>query len=314
MLKNIDIVTSALNEENCIQELVQRLSEVFKDLSDYEWILYVFDNGSSDNTWLEICREAEMNKRVVGLRMTRTFDFDNALTAGLELSDGDATIIMASDLQDPPEVIPAFLEELRNGAQQVVARVTERKTLPFYLKILTKIYYRIASWATDGRMPQNVSDFRIISREMRESILTMNERHRFLRGIMAWTGYRTHFIEIVRPARFAGKRRNTLFVLAPIAIKTLLANSLKPISTISTFAIFTSFISFLALVVMVGRFVFFGVPFSGFGTLTGLAMLSFSVLVIILGVIAEYVGLIYNEVRGRPHYIIADSINLKRTI
>jgi glycosyltransferase involved in cell wall biosynthesis len=311
-LKKIDIVSSALNEENCIQELVQRISKVFEDLSGYEWTLYLFDNGSTDNTWLEICKEAEKDNRVIGLRMTRTFDFDNALTAGLELSDGYATVIMASDLQDPPEVIPDFLEELSRGASQVVARVTERETLPFHLKILTKIYYRIASWATDGRMPQNVSDFRVISKEMRESVLTINERHRFLRGIMAWTGYRTHFIEIVRPARFAGKRRNTIFVLVPIAIKTLLANSLKPISAVSTFAIFTSFVSFLALVIMAGRFVFFGVPFSGFGTLTGLAMLSFSVLVIILGVIAEYVGLIYNEVRGRPHYIIADSINLNR--
>jgi glycosyltransferase involved in cell wall biosynthesis len=269
-----------------------------------------FDNGSSDRTWENICLQASTHKNVYGLRMTRTFDFDNALTAGLELSSGDATVIMASDLQDPPEVIPQFLREMERGAEQVVARVTERKTLPIHLKILTSFYYKIASWATDGRMPQNVSDFRLISREVRESVVRLKERHRFLRGIMAWTGYKTHYIEIVRPARHAGKRRNTVFVLVPIAVKTLLANSLKPISAISTFAIFTSVISFFSLVFVAGRFLFFGVPFSGFGTLVGIAMLSFSVIVVILGVIAEYVGLIYNEVRGRPHYLIAETVNI----
>ncbi len=310
-MKTIDIVSSALNEEQCVEELVCRINAVFTQEPDYNWNLYFFDNGSSDRTWENICIQASIHNNVFGLRMTRTFDFDNALTAGLELSSGDATVIMASDLQDPPEVIPQFLRELERGAEQVVARVTERKTLPIHLKILTGLYYRVASWATDGRMPQNVSDFRLISREVRESVVQLKERHRFLRGIMAWTGYKTHYIEIVRPARHAGKRRNTVFVLVPIAIKTLLANSLKPISAISTFAIFTSVFSFFLLVFIAGRFLFFGVPFSGFGTLVGIAMLSFSVIVVILGVIAEYVGLIYNEVRGRPHYLIAETVNIE---
>jgi glycosyltransferase involved in cell wall biosynthesis len=310
-MKHIDIVSSALNEQECIQELVKRIDQVFQKESNYFWTLYIFDNGSSDDTWEEICFQSKKYQNVKGFRMTRTFDFDNALTAGLELSSGDATIIMASDLQDPPEVIPQFLREMESGAEQVVARVTERKTLPIHLKVLTGLYYKLASWATDGRMPQNVSDFRLISREVRESVVQLKERHRFLRGIMAWTGYKTHYIEIVRPARHAGKRRNTVFVLVPIAIKTLLANSLKPISAISTFAIFTSVISFFSLVFIAGRFLFFGVPFSGFGTLVGIAMLSFSVIVVILGVIAEYVGLIYNEVRGRPHYLIAETVNIE---
>ena len=311
-MKTIDIVSSALNEQDCIQELVQRISKVFLDLPGYSWNLYIFDNGSSDNTWSEIARACEKKKNVFGLRMTRTFDFDNALTAGLELSRGDATIIMASDLQDPPEVIPLLIKELENGASQVVARVKERKTLPSHLRILTRIYYKIAHWATDVRMPENVSVFRLISREMRDAVLNMKERHRFLRGIMAWTGYRTHFVDIIRPPRFAGKRRNTVFVLVPIAIKTLLANSLKPISAISTFALAASFVTFLFLIVAIGQFIFFGVPFSGFGTLFSLILLGFSLLVVILGVIAEYVGLIYHEVRGRPHYIISETINLKR--
>ena len=309
-MKDIDIVTSALNEQECIPELVRRVSRVFEEMNGYNWKLFIFDNGSTDNTWLEIVEACEKHQNVIGLKMTRTFDFDNALTAGLELCCGDATVIMASDLQDPPEVIPLLIEEFEKGASQVVARVRERKTLPLHLRLMTSAYYRIARWATDGRMPENVSDFRIISREMRNSVLSFKERHRFLRGIMAWTGYRTHFIEIVRPPRFAGKRRNTVFVLVPIAIKTLLANSLKPISAISSFAMIASIVAITLLGTSIIQFLAFGVPFSGFGTIVSLILLCFSILVIILGIIAEYVGLIYNEVRGRPHYLISDSINL----
>jgi dolichol-phosphate mannosyltransferase len=309
-MKQIDIVSSALNEQECIRELVERIDQVFQKESNYSWSLYIFDNGSTDNTWKEICKQAKKYSNIKGFRMTRTFDFDNALTAGLEMSKGDATIIMASDLQDPPEVIPDFLREIEKGASQVVARVSDRKTLPIHLKILTNLYYRLASWATDGRMPENVSDFRIIDRQMRGAIVNLKERHRFLRGIMAWTGYKTHYVNIVRPPRYAGKRRNSVFVLVPIAIKTLLANSLKPISLVSTFALLMSFVSILSLGVATVRFIFYGVPFSGFGTIIGIGILSFSIIIVILGVIAEYVGLIYNEVRGRPHYLIAESVNV----
>ena len=312
--KSIDIVTSALNEEDCLPEFFARIKEVMFSHPEYDWKMIVCDNGSSDSTWEIISNLAIESPRVLGIRMSRTFTLDSAFTMGIDIATANAVIIMASDLQDPPEVIHEFLRKYEEGYEQVVAKVVSRQHVPFIRRTLSNIFYFIANRATNNMIPQGVSDFRLLSRAAYEATQKMRERNRFLRGLIAWTGFRTAIVEIDRPDRFAGDSK---FVKIPLkrvikwALSSILSHTSTPLTLIAVMGFLLSAISILATLVASLIWIFSGVPFAGFGTILGVVLVGFSLTMLAIGIIAQYIALIYEEVKGRPLYLIAERTDQK---
>lgn len=306
---SVEVITSAFNEEECLDELFRRLSAVFDKEVDYDFRVLIMDNGSTDSTW-QIISEAARNKPwIFGFRMSRNFSLDAAFTCGLDNATADVAIIMTSDLQDPPEVIHKFLREYEKGYDQVLGKVTNRETVPLIRRLLSRSFYRLASSLTDGMLPKSVSDFRLVNRKTYSAIRSLRESHRFLRGLGAWVGFKTIEIEIERPPRFAGESKwlgISLFRAISSAGRSILAYSAAPLVWVSIMGLFLSIFSAISVVILAFFWIVSGVPFAGYGSIVAIISLSFSLTMLGLGIVAQYVGLIYEEVKQRPLYLVAE--------
>jgi len=167
--------------------------------TDYYFSFIVIDNGSRDGTWNLIKEMQQKDLRYKGIKMTRNFTLDSAFTCGLDQATSDVSIIMTSDLQDPPEAIHQLLREYEKGFDQVIVKITGRGTVPLIRRKLSGAFYRSANFMTGGMLPESVSDYRLMSKRCYESIRSLRESHRFLRGLGSWVGYKTSSIEIERP-------------------------------------------------------------------------------------------------------------------
>jgi dolichol-phosphate mannosyltransferase len=309
-MTSIDFVSSAFNEEECLPELFERISTVMKSEQKYTYRIIIIDNGSQDATWEIIKSESEKNPKVVGIRMSRNFSLDSAFTCGIDYAEADVAIVMTSDLQDPPEAIPLLLRRYEEGYDQVLAKVSKRASVPLLRRIFSKIFYKLARKMTSGMLPESVSDFRLLNRRTYSAIRQLRESHRFLRGLGAWVGFNTTYIEIERPPRFAGRSKwlgMSIFRVVGIASKSILAYSAQPLAWVSVLGITLSIISIIGLIALAAFWLLFGVPFAGFGSLIGVTVLGFSLTMLCIGILAQYVGLIYEEVKRRPLYLVTET-------
>jgi dolichol-phosphate mannosyltransferase len=231
---------------------------------------------------------------------------DGGLTAGLDYVTGDACILMTADLQDPPELIPSFLRKWEEGFENVYGVVTKREGTGPIRTMNSKIFYWLAGKLTDGRIPRNASDFRLVDRKVYIAVKGMTERNRFVRGLFAWAGFNSIGIPMERPPRFGGVSNAHTFKVLDLAFKGIFAHSYKPLRLITVFGFFVSAISFTSIIPLFFLWVFAGVPFAGFGTLVGLFLLVFGIVSLMLGILSEYVGLIYEEVKARPNYLVSE--------
>jgi dolichol-phosphate mannosyltransferase len=311
-MKNlISIVIPCYNEEANVEELGRRLAAVFDAESEkYDFEAILIENGSVDSTWERALALHERDDRFKVLQLARNFRMDGGLTAGLQFAKGDAAVLMAGDLQDPPELIHEFLRKWEEGYEVVYQIVTERQGTGPIRRMNSQLFYKVASFMTDGRIPRNVSDFRLVDRRVYETINTMDERNRFLRGLFAWVGFESTGIEHVRPPRTGGVSGAHTFGAIDLAMKGIFAHSYKPLKIISVFGVALSALSFLAIIVLTVRFILFGVPFAGFGTIVCLFLLLFGFLFTMLGIVSEYVGLIYEEVKQRPNFVVRRRVGL----
>lgn len=311
MKKTVDVITSALNEEECLPELFNRLNVIAKQENNYDFRFIVIDNGSQDRTWNLIKEIQESDNRYIGIKMSRNFTLDAAFTCGLDHAKSDVAIIMTSDLQDPPEAIPLLLRQFESGYDQVLAKITNRGTVPLLRRKLSESFYKIANFMTGGMLPESVSDFRLVSRKCYEAIRKLRESHRFLRGLGSWVGFKTTKIEIERPPRFAGESKwlgTSLIRVVVHGFQSIFAYSTLPLAWVSIFGVFASLASVLSLAVLTAMWILLGVPFAGFGSIIAAIVLCFSITILVLGVIAQYIGLIYEEVKQRPLYLVEELI------
>ena len=309
-MKTLDIITSAYNEEDCLPELFRRISEVMDSETSYAYRVLVIDNGSHDKTWELINKASESDSRIIGIRMSRNFSLDSAFTCGLDYATADLAIIMTSDLQDPPEAIPLFLRKYEDGYDQVLAKIIKRDSVPLLRRLLSKVFYRLANGMTSGMLPESVSDFRLINKRTYSAIRRLRESHRFLRGLGAWVGFNTTHIEIDRPPRFAGESKwlgMSFFKVVGVASRSILAYSAQPLAWVSMLGLSLSIISIFGLLVLAVLWIAFGVPFAGFGSLIGIIILGFAITMFSIGILAQYLGLIYEEVKQRPLYLVTET-------
>jgi glycosyltransferase involved in cell wall biosynthesis len=306
--KLVSVIVPAYNESDCVDELAVRLAEVFDAEPSYRWEAVIVENGSTDDTWEKLSAIHQRDPRFKILRLARNFRMDGGLTAGLDVIDGDACVLMTADLQDPPEMIHAFLRKWEEGYQNVFGVVTERQGTGPIRTFNSKAFYWLAGKLTDGAIPRNASDFRLMDRTTYEAVRSMKERNRFVRGLVAWVGFNSVGIPMQRPPRFAGTSKAHSLKVIELAFKGIFAHSYIPLRFITLVGVTLSALSFLALIASGALWLTKGVPFGGFGTIVALVLLLFGVLSFMLGIVSEYVGLIYEEVKARPNFIVAQRL------
>lgn len=309
--KSIDIITSALNEEDCLPEFFNRIQKVMYSEPSYTYRLIVMDNASRDRTWEIIEQFAKSNSNILGIQLSRTFSLDAAFTCGLDHATGDLAILMTSDLQDPPELIPNLLRKHEEGFDQVLVRITKRGSVPLLRRILSWGFYAIAARMTDGMLPKSVSDFRLLTRKTYLGINKLRENHRFMRGIGSWVGFRSSFIEMERPPRFAGESKWLGISFSKVfgqASRSIFAYSAQPLMWLSVIGIASSILTILLLFALTLYWAFGGErPFAGFGSLVALGSLGYSAIMMSIGILAQYLSLTYEEVKQRPLYLISET-------
>ena len=309
-MKLISVIIPAYNEEECVDELATRLKKVFAVEEKYSFEVVIIENGSIDKTWEKLMEISKQDSRFKILQLSRNFRMDGGLTAGLDYVKGDACVLMTADLQDPPELISDFLRKWEEGWENIYGVLTKRVGTGPIRTMNSKLFYYAAGKLTDGRIPKNASDFRLVDRKVYETVRTMSERNRFVRGLFAWVGFKSIGIPMERPPRFGGVSNAHTFKVIDLAFKGIFANSYKPLRLITLFGLGLSFLSFVSIIPLALLWIFSGVPFAGFGTLVSLFLLVLGFLSLMLGILSEYVGLIYEEVKGRPNFIVSNKIGL----
>jgi len=308
--KKVSVIVPAYNEQESIEVLAERLSEVFAANHRYEFEVILIENGSTDRTYEKMLRIHEKDPRFKILRLSRNFRMDGGITAGLSHASGDAAVIMTAALKDPPELIKEFLSKWEEGYENVYGIVTKRPGTGLARRFNSQVFYWLINTLTGGVMPKNVSDFRLVDKKVYQTINGMAERNRYLRGLFVWAGFRSIGIEFERAPRFAGKSKAYTLQVIELALKGIFAYSYVPIKLITIMGIMISSASFLLLVGIIAKVLWWGVPFPGFGTIMAVMLLMFGFAFTALGVIAEYVGLIYEEVKQRPNFIVSEKIGL----
>jgi glycosyltransferase involved in cell wall biosynthesis len=306
----ISVVSPVYNEEGNIDELARQLVSVFESQPGYDFEVILVENGSSDGTWDHIQAACAADRRFKSIRLSRNFTPDGGVSAGLTFASGDAAVIMCADLQDPPELIKEFIARWEQGYENVYQIVTRRTGTGPVRRFNSQVFYWIINAMTGGLFPRNVSDYRLVDRRVYETINGMREHNRFMRGMFYWAGFRSIGVECERAPRYAGESKATTRTVIALAIKGILSYSYLPLRFITYLGMGISFVAFVLLVYEVYRILRYGVPFAGFGTLMTVMLIMFGFLFTMLGVVAEYIGLIYEEVKQRPNFIVKDTLGL----
>jgi len=309
--KTIGIVVSIFNEEEPLPTLIKSFQILFDKEPNYTFKVYLVENGSSDLSRSIIQGVCEQDSRFSMLVLSRNFRMDGALTAGLNYVREDACVLMAGDMQDPPEEISKFLRLWEQGYEHVYAIITKRNGTKPLRRINSKVFYLIANRVTNGRILRNVSDFRLVDRKVYEAARSLEERNRFVRGIFAWIGFNSIGVEMERPQRVGGESKASTFKVIDLALKGIFAHTLYPLKMITWSGITLLISSMFFLLFQIFRWVHNGVPFAGYGTIIALMLFGFGTIVLFLGVISEYLGLVYEEVKNRPNYIVSNKVNIE---
>lgn len=308
MKKLISVVIPAYNEEAVLDELEKRLKEVMATNSNYDFEIIMVENGSWDSSFEKLIRINKEDPRFKIVQMSRNFGCDGAISAGLKYVKGDAAVIMNADLQDPPEMIPEFIKKWEEGYEIVYGIIQKRIGVPFTRKILSSLFYKIIHRLTDKAIPENASDFRLIDKKVYFIVNKMDERNKFLRGIIAWTGFKQIGIPFERSPRYAGESKAIFFEALKVAMNGLFSFSYFPLRAVSVLGIVVSVSAFIIGIIEIYLFLRYGGVVHGFTTTIVIILFLFGTLFFILGIIGEYIARIYDEVKQRPNYIVKNEI------
>ena len=301
------IVAPAINEEDTLPHFYERVVAVMEQVGEpFEVVL--INDGSSDGTFRVMRALHERDPRVRVVDFSRNFGHQIAISAGLDYARGDAVIIIDSDLQDPPEVIPQLIARWKAGVEVVYAQ-RPRRTGETRFKLLTAAaFYRLIARITSVEIPRDTGDFRLLDRRVVETLVTMREHHRFMRGLSAWVGFRQEAVPYDRHERFAGTTKYPLRKMIRFALDAITAFSYAPLQLATSFGFLLAALSLVSIVVAIIVRVFGG-AIQGQGTTLIAVLFLGGIQLIFLGIIGEYLGRIYDEVRARPLYIVREVLD-----
>ena len=302
----VSVVAPVYNEEATIEEFYSR---VCGSLDGLPFELVLVDDGSSDGSPLILDRLAANDPRVRVVALSRNFGHQTALTAGLDHARGDAVVMLDADLQDPPELIPKMLDHWRAGCDVVYA-VRETRAGESRFKLSTaRWFYALFDKLAQVELQHNSGDFRLLDRRPLNALLSMRERNRFLRGMTVWVGYTQAAVPYERDARYAGETKYTFSRMLKFSLDAISSFSHRPLQLATLFGFIISTLAFIAIPVVIVLRVL-GSYLPGFSSITIVVLLLGGIELIAIGIIGEYVGRIYDEVKGRPLYLVRARRNL----
>ena len=310
-MKKISVIVPMYYEEKVAEECYNRLTNVLKNIKDYEYEIIVINDGSKDKT-LEILEKlAQNDENLKVISFTRNFGHQAAVTAGLKEVTGDAIIIIDADMQDPPELIPEMLKLWEDGNEIIYGKRKTREGETAFKLLTAKMFYNTLNALSDVEIPKDTGDFRLVDRKVVDTINLLPEHNKFLRGLFSWVGYKQTPFEYERKERFAGKTKYSLKKMLKLASDGIISFSNKPLKIVGGLGIISIIISICILIYALLSYIFKLNNLSSGWTSLMVAITFFAgVQLLSMWIMSEYIGRIYDETKQRPQYIIDKKINL----
>ncbi|MDF2867426.1 MAG: putative enzyme [Gammaproteobacteria bacterium] len=307
MAKSITCVVPVYNEQQVIAEFIPALDKTLKELA-FPYEIIVIDDGSQDNT-MAIIHELRHQYPIHYLRFSRNFGKENALSAGLAHAKGDAVILMDADFQHPLEILKDFVAKWQEGYDMVYGVRKGRKDEAWLKRVCANGFYRLTSQIIRINIPANAGDFRLLDRKVVNALQKLPERNRFMKGLYSWVGFKQIAIPFEVQPRAQGKTHWNYYSLLDLAITGLTSFSAFPLRMIALGGIVIAFLAFLyALWIVLSTFLF-GIITPGWATIVTTIMFFGGIQLFAIGVVGEYIGRIFDEVKQRPHYIIDEQVS-----
>jgi len=301
------VVIPAYNEEEVIAETYKRLTAVMQGMGKPYELIFVND-GSRDRTAEMIAALCESDSAVCLLNFARNFGHMPAITAGMAHARGAAIFIIDADLQDPPEVFPEMAEKWREGFHVVYGQRKKREGESWFKKVTAKLFYRFLRAMTTVDLPVDTGEFRLIDRKVCDAVNNLPEKNRYIRGLVSWVGFRQTAVEYVREERFAGKTKYPLKKMLSFAADAITAFSYKPLKLATSVGFLISLLSFVYMLFIFYEHFFTDRTVAGWASTTSVILFTQGIVLMILGLMGEYIARIFEEAKGRPPYLIQEIV------
>lgn len=310
-MKKVSIIIPCHNEQENIPILYEALQGLFKDNPNYEWEVVMIDDGSTDNTLCKIIQTREKDNRIKYISLSRNFGKEAAMLAGFDAVRGDCAVIMDADLQHPVNVIPEMIALWEDGYDDIYARRTDRGKESWIRHKLTMAYYRILQRMAKIDILPNVGDFRLLDRKCIDALCQLRETERYTKGLYCWIGFKKKEVLFEQGTRIHGKSSFNLSKLFNLAIDGITSYTVFPLRISTIMGFIVSLLAFIYMAYVFIKTIIVGEPVHGFPTIIIVILFLGGLQLLVLGIIGEYLGRIFNETKHRPVYIIRESDGIK---
>ncbi len=300
----LSLIVPFYNEEEAISAFFTSVIPILNQVAALDYEIVCINDGSTDATLDRLKEAAANNSRILIVDLSRNFGKEAALTAGLDHAKGAAIIPFDADLQDPPETIPLLIQKWQEGFDVVIAKRVERRSDTYLKRSSASLFYRVHNAISQIQIPENVGDFRLMSRPVVEALKQLPENHRFMKGLFAWVGFKTCTVEYSRQPRSAGKTKFSGWKLWNFAIEGITSFSTLPLRVWTYIGSVVALAAFFYAAFLIVRTLLHGVDVPGYASITTIVLFLGGIQLIGIGAVGEYVGRIYSETKRRPIYIV----------
>lgn len=305
------VIVPLYNEELVIFESYKRLKEVMDSTGEEYEIIFVND-GSKDGTKTKVHLICKKDFRIKLVNFSRNFGHQAAITAGMNIAMGEAIVVIDADLQDPPEVILKMIEKWKEGYEVVYGKRVKREGETFFKKFTASIYYKLLKSMTSVDIPTDVGDFRLIDRKVCDALSSLPEKNRYVRGLVSWVGFKQTYVEFVRQKRLAGETKYPLGKMVKLALDGITSLSYRPLSLINYVGVFLLIASMLSAIIIIIKNIANKVDILSMGLVLSINSFMISLLFISMGIMGQYIGRIFDEVKDRPIYIVDNIVSYEK--
>ncbi|MTL50697.1 glycosyltransferase [Turicibacter sanguinis] len=314
MGKLISIIVPCYNEQETVERFYEEIIKVTNEINGYEFEFVYVNDGSKDQTVPLIKALREKDERVCLIDFSRNFGKEAAMLAGMEYARGEAVVIMDVDLQDPPELLPKMVKLYEDGYENIYTRRRNRDGEPHIRSFFANMFYKVINRMSDVEIIDGARDYRLLSRRAVDDLISLKESNRFSKGLFQWVGYQSICLEFDHVERVAGETKWSFMKLVNYAIEGITAFSNAPLRFATYTGVLVAFVAFAYLLYIFFNTAINGNPTAGWSSMVCIMLFLGGVQLIFLGVIGEYIGRIYNEVKGRPNYIVKDYFGEKKEL
>lgn len=307
---DLSVIVSMYNEEDSLSSFFKAVGECLTKLKGYSYEIVCIDDGSTDKTYSLLKDYAKKDKHIKVIKFSRNFGKEYGMMAGLKFCQGRAAIPIDVDLQDPPGLIQKFVKKWEEGYDMVYGIRSDRGSDTFLKRVTAKLFYKIYNLMTRSPIPYNAGDYRLIDRKVINAILSLKERNIFMKGVFGWTGFKSTGIKYTRQKRYAGKSKWNYWKLWNFALDGITASTTFPLRIWSYFGSLLSSVGIMYAIYIILRTIIHGTDVPGYASLLVFILVLGGIQMIILGILGEYIGRIFIEVKNRPLYIVEDKVNI----